>query len=1230
MPTQHTCPLGHTWETELIDEGPQRIICPVCESLKTAPFPPPSLPQKPPALEGFDVERELGRGGMGVVYKARHRTLARDCALKLIANAALAGTEELERFRTEARLAAGLNHPNIVHVYEVGEHEGLPWFALEYVEGYSLDQRIDGQPQPALSSAALVETLARAVHFAHQKQIIHRDLKPANVLLSADGVPKVADFGLAKQLHTARSITEPGAIIGTPSYMAPEQAWGKSEIRQVGPTTDVWALGAILYECLTGRPPFRGETVIDTLQQVVDQEPVKPSELNARTPSDLEIICLKCLHKDPRKRYGSAEALADDLGRFLAGKPILARPVGAGERAVKWMKRRPAVTALLAGIVGVTVIGFVLVVWQWREAEAARKKEQERAEAERRATLAARKARDEADQQRRQAQKLNVSLALERGLTLCEGGEVRAGFLWLARSLALAREVGATSQEQSLRRLLALWTPAFHHPSAYLAHPSEIEAIAQGPGGSVLTGCRDGTATLWDAGGRKVAVLRGHQGAVTAIAFHPGGKLLVTGSRDKTARLWSPATGKQIGEPLQHREPVTAAAFSRDGQVVWTGTRGDVQRWDTATGKPIGELLPIDGEVRAIAFSPDGKTVAATTEESTRGQTRLWEAGSGKLIGGPLVPPGSRTFTWYTSGTRMSPSVAFSPDSRTLITALANADLWDTATGKHLGVVLKNPGMFQAVAWSPDGKTILTGSIQGNESQATAQVWTVAGKPIGKPLRHAGAVRTVAFSPDGALALTGSDDQTARVWDAATGEPAGTPLRLEKTVRYVAFGAEGKTILTAGDDRTAILWSVDTRVARPRLLPSRGLVNVVAFRPDGKVLVTGADDRLARLWSAVTGALIGAPLVHEGGVTAVAFRDDGLLMTATRRGEVRLWKTDGTPASEPLQHPAQQKSKVHLPNGTILTYQDPGTEITVAVFSPDGKTAVTGSKNNTAQLWDVDRGKAIGQLLRHDAQVVAVAFSPDSRIVYTATPDKIVRRWDAATGKLVGKVLKVPEPLWAMALSPDGRTLVTAGGSERKPSEARLWRLDRDEPIGSPLRHQGRMLAAIFSPDGKAVATGCDNGTARLWDAVTGKPLGEPQRHRGPVQALAFTRDGLLLVTGSKDGMARMWDAATGKRAGEPLVFPDPVVAVTLHPEGKAFAAGSGDTETKDNKVSSWGQARFRRLPTALEGDPERIRLWIQVNTGMELGPNERVIDLDEATVRQRWRELREIGGPPG
>jgi tetratricopeptide (TPR) repeat protein len=391
-----TCPDGHRWEVTLDDEvsSPVMMSCPVCgkpcpadqkptaaandfrQAVTSADVPPAeaSLPDVP----GYEVLRLLGQGGMGRVYKARHLGLRRNVALKMISSGWRATGEQLARFRREAQSLARLHHPNIVQIFEIHDCQGYPCFSLELVEGGSLDQKLAGAPQEPRQAARWIETLARAIHLAHEQGIVHRDLKPGNVLVTAEGQLKITDFGLAKCLEEENPQTQTGSLLGTPSYMAPEQAAG--DLKATGPLADVYALGAMLYEMLTGHPPFLGLSTMETLHLIRTAEPVPPARVRPGVPIDLQTICLKCLEKVPAKRYASALELADDLARLLANEPIRARPAGAVERLVKWGRRHPARVGMLAVIVGAGVCMSILGIWSYVSLHRAAERDRERLE----------------------------------------------------------------------------------------------------------------------------------------------------------------------------------------------------------------------------------------------------------------------------------------------------------------------------------------------------------------------------------------------------------------------------------------------------------------------------------------------------------------------------------------------------------------------------------------------------------------------------------------------------------------------------------------------------------------------------------------------------------------------------------------------------------------------------------------------------------------------------------
>jgi len=490
-------------------------------------------PRDGPIVAGYEVLGELGRGGMGVVYLARQLRPHRLVALKMISAGANAGARELERFRREADAVAQFQHPHIVQVYEVGEQDGHPFFALEYVGGGSLDRYLAGTPQPPHAAAQLVERLAHAIHHAHGRGIIHRDLKPGNILLASGGltppdssrlpesgglrpplaelVPKITDFGLAKLLDAgAANPTQSGDVLGTPSYMAPEQVGSTA---QVGAATDVYGLGAILYELLTGRPPFRGETAVETIVQVQTVEPVSPGRLQPKCPRDLVTICLKCLRKQPSQRYASALELAEDLRRFLDGQPIRARPIGPLQQLLKWTRRQPGVAGLTGLLLLAVLLGIGTGSWFWWQAEQGWKQAEDALGKERSALENERTA--QADRE----------AALDRYRIALAHRE------WLANNVGLAKALlkdCTPPQRQSWewRYLDRLCHSALH---TFRGHTNTVQALAIHPSSpQVASASHDKSVRLWDLDTGRDRVLGYHQSLVLGVAYSPDGRLLAS------------------------------------------------------------------------------------------------------------------------------------------------------------------------------------------------------------------------------------------------------------------------------------------------------------------------------------------------------------------------------------------------------------------------------------------------------------------------------------------------------------------------------------------------------------------------------------------------------------------------------------------------------------------------------------------------------------------------------
>jgi tRNA A-37 threonylcarbamoyl transferase component Bud32 len=582
----------------------------------------------PASIGNYDILAEIGRGGMGIVYKARHQTLHRVVALKMLLGGAFADRAERARFRTEAEAVARLQHSGIVQIYEIGEHDvgaGLPrpYFTLEYVAGGNLSVHVAGRPQSPRQAASWLEALARAAHYAHQRGIVHRDLKPSNVLLTPEGDPKICDFGVAKLLTGSDVKTMSGMLVGTAEYMAPEQA---SAGAAVGPAADTYALGAILYAVLTGRPPFQGTSVLHTLEQVRQQEPVPLRRLQPRVPADLETICLKCLEKDPGRRYASALDLAEDLRRFLADEPIQARRTPLPGRVARWVRRHKAVAAAVGtvavSLVAATVVSVVAAVQEAGErnaaltakddAEAARR----RAERDRQSEGQARKS---AEEQRDLAlRNLYAAKTNLTGMTL----DVPDGMTQVARLLSEWRGQDAAEDPRGWEWYYCQSLLARAHRTLR-GHTLDAASLAWSPDGKRLaSGSFDHAIRIWDAATGKQLRKFAAPWGVLALDWSPDGRQLAAANwpDPPTVGIWDVAAGKMVRTLSGHRGDPWGVAWNRDGRrLASCDSTGKVIVWDVPAGKPLFILQGDADSGRAVSWSPDGRRLATVNFTSLDG-----------------------------------------------------------------------------------------------------------------------------------------------------------------------------------------------------------------------------------------------------------------------------------------------------------------------------------------------------------------------------------------------------------------------------------------------------------------------------------------------------------------------------------------------------------------------------------------------------------------------------------
>ena len=1009
----------------------------------------------PMEFAGCVLERRIARGGMGIVFAARQPELGRVVAVKVLASGIFAGDEARERFLAEAQTVARLEHPGIVPLLEAGEWEDQAYFIMPLLAGGSLAGLLSaGRRHSPDEAAALLAPLARAVHHAHQRGVLHRDIKPGNILLDESGNPHLTDFGVAKIVERETVMTRTHSFLGTPAYMAPEQAGSGSEVTT---SSDVYGLGAVFYELLTGQVPFAGGTTMETVRQLLTKDPRRPSALNPRVDRDLETICLTCLEKDPAQRYLSAAALAEDLERWQRGEPIAARHAGWLERGWKWMRRHPTlaaawtialVAAFLALAVG-TVLSLRLGHSRTISAALAE---------ERRAEVARLHASDVAEHLDR-----HDAPGARRAASECLAME-EAAAPGPARSAAIARaKERIAAVERVSPRLLQDWK-----------HEAATSSGALSPDGRVAACLSAGVLHVYDtASGQRLMEpleLSREQslGYMDCLGFNATGELLFAVAR-KGGQLHASMVSLKESRWLWRDQRLTIyPQFDAAGERLLFGHPAGVRWIDARSGEP-GPFLR-EGNFSRLALSPDNRWAAIA---SASGDIFIHDARDGTGLHGPLRVPGRSNIV----------DMNFSSDGRWFAACTGTEQgagqlgVWEMPMAR-----LSPPPAEQqnkniwGVDFSPDGKRLLAWGFQNTRVRDPAEA-----APPGELFAGSGFVNMAAWSPDNSMVATCGTLGSVFFWDV--GYQTETLMRLphDGQVYTAAWSPDGNHMLTTGGDGCLRYWRLPPRDFSLLGIQADAGIQRMRWSPDGRILC--ADSRQGtKAWDAMRGqpaTPIAPPTppdsLPEGWMLSPGH--DLAVMATDANGGFEIIETSSGRARHHLRHPGRSC----------------GIELIFA-FSPDGSRLLSMGKDATlesceALLWDTATGKPAAFRLPHKDDILAGTFSPDGSMIATAGMDMVTRLWRASDGFCIGALPRHGYWVWNVAFSPDGSRLATASADHT----ARVWDIRTLTSISPPMQHRNIVLNLAWNPQGTRLATLDSQARIRIWDTSdTFEPPAEP------------------------------------------------------------------------------------------------------------------------------------------